>query len=269
MGNSDNHRPLILVTNDDGYKAKGLLKLTSIAREFGDVVVVAATESQSGRSHAITIKEPLKYKQIEEADGYVKYMVRGTPVDGVKLAMNSILKRKPDLLLSGINHGSNASSSIVYSGTMAATLEGAIHYIPSIGFSLLDYMPDADFDPSEGYVRHLVGKVITEGLPPLTCLNVNIPAVPLEKLQGIMICRQADGFWKEDFQERTDPRGTKYYWLTGTYHNREPEMEDTDEFALSKNYISVVPVSVDLTAHKMIEQLRMWENVTGIHEKKD
>lgn len=258
MGN-ENHRPLILVTNDDGYKAKGLQKLTGIAREFGDVVVVAATESQSGMSHAITIKHPLKFKLIEEDEGYRKFMVRGTPVDGVKLSMNKILKRRPDLLVSGINHGSNASSSVIYSGTMAAVIEGAVNHIPSIGFSLLDYMPDANFDAAENYVRHIIRMVIENGLPPRICLNVNIPAVPEEELNGIMYCRQADGFWKEEFEERVDPRNTPYYWLTGYYENREPDAEDTDEYALRHNMVSVVPVNADLTAHHMLEALKKWE----------
>jgi 5'-nucleotidase len=266
MGN-ENHRPLILVTNDDGYKARGLLKLTSIAREFGDVVVVAATESQSGMSHAITIKHPLKFKLIEESEGYTKYMVRGTPVDGVKLAMCKILKRRPDLVLSGINHGSNASSSIIYSGTMAAVIEGAVNHVPSIGFSLLDYSADADFDASETFVRHIINQVIIHGLPPRICLNVNIPAVAGEALKGIRYCRQADGFWKEEFEERVDPRNTPYYWLTGYFENREPEADDTDEYALRHNMVSVVPVNTDLTAHHVLDELMKWEQLQPENEK--
>ena len=173
----ENNRPLILVTNDDGYKAKGIQQLMEIAMEFGDVVVIAASESQSGKSQSITIKDPLRYKLLEKTEGLTRYVVKGTPADGVKLAMCSILKKRPDLILSGINHGTNSSTSIFYSGTMGAALEGAINQIPSIGLSLLDYRPDADFTSAANHVRSIIASVIREGLPTGTCLNVNIPAV--------------------------------------------------------------------------------------------
>ena len=176
MGKSNN-RPLILVTNDDGYKAKGVSKLTSIAQEFGDVVVMAASESQSAKSHSITIKDPIMYKKMEDTPELTRYILKGTPADGVKMALNSILNRKPDLLLSGINHGTNSSTSVVYSGTMAAALEGAIHKIPSIGFSILDYRPDADFDAAEPFVKQIIQQTISNGLAEGICLNVNIPVV--------------------------------------------------------------------------------------------
>lgn len=230
-----------------------------MAQEFGDVVVIAASESQSGMSHAITIKHPLRYKLLEQSNGLTRYVVRGTPVDGVKLAMCSILDRRPDMLLSGVNHGSNASSSIVYSGTMAAVLEGAINQIPSIGFSLLDYSPDADFAPGEKFIRSVISNVLGTGIPPGTCLNVNIPAVPEPELRGVRICRQANGFWKEAFETRKDPGGREYYWLTGSFINREEQAEDTDEWALKNNYVSVVPVNIDLTAHELIDPLKKWD----------
>lgn len=259
-------RPLILVTNDDGYKAKGLQLLVKLAQEFGEVVVIGASESQSGRSHAITIKQPLRYKLLEQSNGITRYVVRGTPADGVKLANCKILERKPDLLLSGVNHGSNSSTSIYYSGTMAAVLEGAINQVPAIGFSLLDYRPDADFEPSAPFVRSIIENVLLEGIPPGICLNVNIPAVPGEEIKGVRICRQANGFWKEDFEERKDPGGRKYYWLTGSFVNREEAAEDTDEWALRHNYISVVPVNVDMTAHKLIDPLKNWNFKNGEDE---
>lgn len=255
----ENKRPLILVTNDDGYKAKGLQLLVEVAQEFGDVVVIAASESQSGMSHAITIKHPLRYKLLEKNNGLTRYVVRGTPADGVKLANCNILDRQPDLLLSGINHGTNSSTSIYYSGTMAAVLEGAINQIPSIGFSLMDYRPDADFEPGRHFIRSIIGSTLEEGLPKGSCLNVNIPAVEKNELKGIRICRQANGFWKEAFEARKDPGGREYYWLTGSFINREETAEDTDEWALKHNYISVVPVNIDMTAHDMINPLKNWD----------
>lgn len=262
-----NNRPLILVTNDDGYKAKGLAQLTKVAMEFGDVVVIAASESQSGQSHAITIKNPLKYKLLDQTDGLTRYVIKGTPVDGVKMAMCSILDRKPDLVLSGINHGSNSSTSVFYSGTMGATIEGAINQIPSIGFSLLDYSPDADFEPSAKFLRSIIGSVIEDGLAIGICLNVNIPAVSEAELQGIKICRQTNGYWKEVFDERKDPHGGKYYWLTGSFINREEGAEDSDEWALKQNYVSVVPIKIDMTAYDVISALKKWELNLSVNEK--
>lgn len=261
-----NNRPLILVTNDDGYKAKGLLKLTEIAMKFGDVVVMAASDSQSGKSHSITIKDPIRYKRIENRQGLTRYILKGTPADGVKLAVNSILDRPPDLLLSGINHGTNSSTSVVYSGTMAAAIEGAIHQIPSIGFSILDYRPDADFNAAAPYLIQIIDKALISGLPGGICLNVNIPAVALNEIKGIKVCRQTNGYWKEHFETREDPRGAKYSWLSGSFINREPEAEDTDEWALINNYISVVPVNTDLTAHSLINQMRNWESKNSSNE---
>jgi len=258
MGKSNN-RPLILVTNDDGYKSKGISKLTEIALEFGDVLVMSATESQSGKSHSITIKDPIRYKQIDDTENLTRYVLKGTPVDGVKLATCSLLNRKPDLLLSGVNHGTNSSTSVVYSGTMAAAIEGAIHHIPSIGFSLLDYRPDADFDAAEPYVKKIISDTLEHGLPPGTCLNVNIPAIPRDQIMGIRICRQTNGYWKEQFEIREDPRGSNYSWLTGNFFNREPGATDTDEWALENNYLAVVPVKTDFTDYALLEQMQKWE----------
>lgn len=260
-------RPLILVTNDDGYKAKGISKLTEFAMKFGDVVVMASSESQSGKSHSITLKDPIRYKVLEDSEGLTRYIVKGTPADGVKLALNSILDRKPDLLLSGINHGTNSSTSVVYSGTMAAAIEGAIHQIPSIGFSILDYRPDADFDAASPFITQIIQQTISAGLPENTCLNVNIPAVSREELMGIKVCRQTNGFWKEEFETREDPRGAKYSWLIGSFINREPEAEDTDEWALMNNYLSVVPIRIDFTAHDQIEKLKAWETNNSFNEE--
>jgi 5'-nucleotidase len=254
-------RPLILVTNDDGIEAKGLASLIGVAREFGDVVAISSQAAMSGMSHAITIKVPLRVNLVEDESGYRKYLTTGTPVDGVKLAFNSLLDEKPDLVLSGINHGSNSSSSILYSGTMGAAMEGAINHIPSVGFSLLSYIPDADFSASEDVARNVIGKVLENGLPEGICLNVNIPEGSRESLKGIKICSQANGYWKEEFQKKKDPQGGEYYWLTGFFHNREPDGgEATDEWALEHSYASVVPVSTDLTAYGEIEKMKTWEN---------
>lgn len=255
------NRPLILVTNDDGMEAKGINSLIQVAREFGDVVVISTQNSMSGMSHAITIKVPLRIKLIAEEPGLKKYLTNGTPVDGVKLAFNSLLENKPDLLLSGINHGSNSSSSILYSGTMAAAMEGAINHIPSIGFSLLNYWPDADFTASQQVAREVIGRVVKEGLPRGICLNVNVPDVPREKLKGIKVCSQANGYWKEEFEKREDPMGQNYYWLSGFFFNREENGSGvgTDEWALEKHYASVVPINTDLTARAMVDKLGHWE----------
>lgn len=256
------NRPVILVTNDDGVYAKGWRTLVEVAREYGDVVAISSREAMSGMSHAITIKVPLRVHLAEEEEGLKVYVTNGTPVDGVKLAFNSLLERKPDLVLSGINHGSNSSSSVLYSGTMGAAMEGALNRIPAIGFSLLSYAPDADFSNAGDVARKLIPRVLDEGLPEGICLNVNIPDVAPGDLKGIRICTQADGYWKEEFQRSTDPQGKDYYWLTGFFHNREPEGDGvgTDEWALEKQYVSVVPVNTDLTARHVLDDLKHWED---------
>ena len=264
-----NRRPLILVTNDDGMHAGGMEALISLARQFGDVVAISSREPMSGMSHAITIKVPLRVKLISEEPGLTRYVCNGTPVDGVKLVFNSLSEHKPDLLLSGINHGSNSSSSVLYSGTMAAAMEGAVNHIPSIGFSLLDYDPKADFTACVPYAEEVITYVLEKGLPDGICLNVNIPALSSEKIKGIRVCSQANGYWKEEFEKRTDPTGSDYYWLTGFFHNREPENggTGTDEWALKNGYVSVVPISTDLTAYGVLEQMKSLELAqTGKHE---
>lgn len=250
---------LILVTNDDGVDAKGIRCLTEVALEFGRVVVAAPSEAMSGMSHAITIKTPLRVKQLSGDEKLTKYSIMGTPVDSVKLAFNSLMGRRPDLVLSGINHGSNASSSVVYSGTMAAAMEGCVNLIPSAGFSLLDYAADADFSYAKEVVRRVIRNIFNKGLELGVCLNVNIPAIPEEEIRGIKICRQARGYWKEEFDKRKDPHNGEYYWLTGSFFNDEPDSEDTDESALRDGYVSIVPVNVDLTSYKSIGDLNKWD----------
>jgi 5'-nucleotidase len=249
---------LFLVTNDDGIQARGLKALIELVRPYGKVMVVAPEDGQSGMSHAITVKNPIRIKKLEAREDLVVYSSNGTPVDCVKLALSKLLDRKPDMLLAGINHGSNSSSSILYSGTMAAAIEGCINRIPSIGFSLLDYSPEANFGSILKYVRIILENALEKGIPADVCLNVNFPVNTYQKIKGIRICRQNRGVWKEEFEQRVDPMQRDYFWLTGEFMNLEPEAQDTDEWALHHHYISIVPVHVDLTAYRAMDQLSDW-----------
>jgi 5'-nucleotidase len=250
-------KPTILVTNDDGIFAPGLRKLIDIVRPLGNVAVLAPDKTQSGMSHAVTVSTPLRMRRIVEEDGYLEYSCSGTPADAVKLGQKVLLGRKPDLVLSGINHGSNASINILYSGTMAAALEAAVEGIPAVGFSLLDYSMKADFNGVESYIETIVTRVLQNGLTGHACLNVNIPAIPAGEIKGIRICKQARGKWEEEFVTRKDPHDKDYYWLAGVFVDGDTD-PDTDAWALANGYISVVPVHVDLTAHHLIGELRKW-----------
>jgi 5'-nucleotidase len=251
-------KPLILITNDDGVEAKGLHALIEAIHSFGTIVVVAPADAQSGMSHAITVKIPLRITKLKEEEDLTIYKCYGTPVDCVKMALNHLLPRKPDLLVSGINHGSNSAASVFYSGTMGAALEGCINEISSIGFSLLNLDHDADFSTSQHYCDIITRMVLKNGLPKAVCLNVNIPDMPVEKIAGIKICRQNKGFWREEFDQRVDPAGKHYFWLTGVFHNTEPEATDTDEWALNNNFVSIVPLKTDLTCHDSLNVLNNW-----------
>ncbi len=248
-------KPLILVTNDDGVKAPGIRALISCIRPFGKVVVVAPDRPQSGTAHAVTIAHPLRLELIAQEADYEEYSCNGTPADCVKLAFKIVMRRRPDFLFSGINHGTNASINIIYSGTMAAVLEGALAGVPSAGFSLNNYRLNANFEPSEKYVKSIVANVISGGLPPGTCLNVNLPDVAEDRIRGIRVCRQAAGTWEEDFDEREDPNGRKYYWMKGVFA-QTGHGEDTDQWALEHDYVAMVPVQFDLTAFQSLELLR-------------
>ncbi len=251
-------RPLILVTNDDGIFAGGIRSLVKVAREFGDVIVVAPDSPQSGMGHAVTLHNILRSQKVDPFDGVRAYACSGTPVDCVKLALFQIFKGKPDLLLSGINHGANNSINVIYSGTMSAAVEGAMDGIPSIGFSLLDHSAEADFSASEHICRKVIANAIENGIPNDTCLNVNIPKLPIDLIKGIKVCRQARASWEEEFDARKDPSGKEYYWVTGEFVNHD-EGEDTDVWALENNYVSLVPVQYDLTAHHAIATLNSWK----------
>ncbi|MBN1952875.1 MAG: 5'/3'-nucleotidase SurE [Bacteroidales bacterium] len=251
-------RKLILVTNDDGLGARGIAALTEAMLPLGEVVVVAPSEAQSGMSQAITVKHPLRVRQAA-LNGCISYAINGTPTDCVKLAFNQLLVRKPDLLVSGINHGSNSSTSVLYSGTLGAALEGAVNGIPSIGFSLLSYDQRADLEAAQYYAGRIAAAVLKEGLPKYTCLNVNVPEGKPDEIKGARICRQTRGHWQEEFDRRTDPAGREYYWLTGKYFNSEPDAEDTDEWALHNNYVAVVPLHTDLTSFSTLEKIKNWK----------
>ena len=253
-------KPLILVTNDDGITAPGIRALVEVMKEIGDVVVVAPDSPQSGMGHAITISDTLFCDQVpvETHQIHKEYSCSGTPADCVKIATQEILHRKPDLCVSGINHGSNSSINVIYSGTMSAAVEAGIEGIPAIGFSLLDYSLSADFEPSKKYVKQITENVLQHGLPRGIVLNVNLPKLPEEKIKGIKVCRQANARWEEEFDKRTNPQGRDYYWLSGSFVN-EDEGEDSDEYALAQGYVSVVPVQFDLTAHRFLNDLKTWK----------
>ena len=252
------NKPLILISNDDGVQAKGLHSLIESMKPFGEIVVVAPEKGESGKSHAITISTPVRVRKVSESEDLVIYSCSGTPVDSVKLAINQLLPRKPDFLVSGINHGSNASISVIYSGTMGAAIEGCLNGIPSVGFSVLDHSSDADFSLAEKYIGTIFKNVMENSLPVNVCLNVNFPVVPKNKVKGIRICRQTKGVWKEEYEKRKDPHNHDYYWLTGDFHNFEPQSKDTDEWALANNYIAIVPIHVDLTSYDGIKQIQGW-----------
>lgn len=247
-------RPLILVTNDDGIFAPGITALAKIASKFGDIVVVAPDKPQSGMGHAITINSTIRIQKSHYHKALMEYSCSGTPVDCVKMAVNHVLKKRPDLVISGINHGSNSSINVIYSGTMSAAIEGALEGTPSIGFSLCDYSIEADFTQAEKFIEKIIEQTLKSGMPKGVCLNVNIPKLKAEDIKGIKVVRQAKANWVERFDERKDPYGRDYYWLTGEFVNFEPESLDTDEWALSNGYISVVPTQADLTAHSVLKE---------------
>jgi 5'-nucleotidase len=252
-------QPVILITNDDGITAPGMLNLIEAVRDLGKIVVVAPDKPQSGMGHAITIGTPLRLHPVSQFKDIEAWQCSGTPVDCVKLAVDKVLHRKPDLCLSGINHGSNHSINVIYSGTMSAAVEAAIESIPSVGFSLLDYRLEADFTGARTYARKIVELLLQNSQDKHLILNVNIPAVPEELIKGMRICRQAYAKYEEDFMERNDPAGRKYYWLTGEFVNFD-KGKDTDVWALEHNYVSVVPVQFDLTNYVLKTKLeKSWK----------
>jgi 5'-nucleotidase len=251
-------RPLILITNDDGIQAKGLKSLIEAVEPFGDIVIVAPDKPQSGMGHAITVNDVLRMDRSPLYEQYEAYTCTGTPVDCVKLAIAEIIKGRPDLLVSGINHGENSASNVLYSGTMSAAVEGAMEDIPSIGFSLLDFDTDADFTGAQWAVREVVKRALKGDFPKSICLNVNIPQLKAEEIKGIKVCRQAKAYWKDSFDKRFDQFGKPYYWLKGEF-NRDDWKEDTDIWALDNGFVSVVPTQFDMTAYHSISEIAEWE----------
>lgn len=254
--------PVILVTNDDGITAPGIRNLVEAVKDLGKVVVVAPDKPQSGMGHAITIGVPLRLNKMTYFDDIECYQCTGTPVDCVKLAVDKVLHQKPDICISGINHGANHSINVIYSGTMSAAVEAAIESIPSVGFSLLDYSLEADFTAARKYARMIVRQMLENPTEKHTVLNVNFPIASVDDIKGVKICRQAYAKYEEDFIERLDPHGRKYYWLTGEFVNFD-EGVDTDVWALANNYVSIVPVQFDMTHYRLKEQLEKTWNIVS------
>ena len=247
---------LIFLTNDDGFDSRGMEALIDIARRFGRVVVVAPERPQSGMSHAFTMLSPLFIRKVREKEGLEVYALSGTPVDCVKMAFDYLLRdQRVDLVVSGINHGSNSAVNVLYSGTMGAAIEGSFYDCPSVGLSLDDHSEDADFEAAVVYGKRIVRSVLEKKVELPLCLNVNVPVGKPGELHGIRLCRQNRGFWREEFYRHEDPRGRAYFWLTGDFVNGEPGAEDTDEWALAHGYVSVVPVQVDLTDYRQLAAL--------------
>lgn len=254
-------KPLILVTNDDGIAAKGIRTLVEVAAEIGEVVVVAPNSPQSGKGHAISMHDPLRLRRVNIFPEIEAHECSGTPVDCVKLAKHVVLHdRKIDLCVSGINHGSNASINIIYSGTMSAAMEASLEGIDSVGFSLCDYAADADFSQAKIWVKKIIEQALASGLQPGKLVNVNIPSATTGEIRGVKICRQAEGRWVEKFVEGRDPSGQPYYWLAGEFQCSD-RGEDTDIWALANGYISAVPSMHDLTNYQAVRQLRHWEGI--------
>jgi len=252
----ENKRPLILVTNDDGITSRGIATLVSVMKELGEVWVVAPDSPQSGMGHAITVGETLRLEEVTLFPDVKAFECSGTPADCVKMARHFVLKnyRQPDLVVSGINHGSNTSISVLYSGTMSAAIEAAIEGAPAIGFSLCDFSSGADFSHIHDMILKICRQVLANGLPDGVALNVNFPPKRNEPIRGIRVCRQANARWQEEFDQRFDPNGRRYFWMAGNFVNFD-KGEDNDEWAIGNNYVSVVPCQFDLTAHHAIRTL--------------
>ena len=247
-------RPLILISNDDGVNAKGLRHLIDCVKDLGDVVAVAPAEHCSGKSSAITVDKILRAVRHEDYSGAKIYSVNGTPVDCVKMAMHTILNRRPDIMLSGINHGANSGNSIIYSGTMGAAIEACMLDIPAVGYSFLSFDKNADFDVSTPFVRSITAEVLSHGLPQDICLNVNIPSSC--EIKGVKVVRTARGYWTDEYAEYKDPIDRPFYMLTGHFHNLEPDCDETDEYWLARDYVTIVPSRVYMTAKEEIEPLK-------------
>jgi len=249
-------RPLLLISNDDGYQAKGITQLVDMISDYGDVMVCAPESARSGFSCAFSATKPLRLALRERRPGVEIWTCNGTPVDCVKLALSELVPRRPSMVIGGINHGDNASVNAHYSGTMGVTLEGCMKYIPSVAFSLCDFSADADFEPMRPLVREITARVLAEGLPRGVCLNVNFPLV--DRYKGVRVCRMAYGTWGSEVVKCHHPRGYDYWWMVGKYTNDEPEAEDTDNWALTHGYVAITPTQIDVTAHEAMAKIKAW-----------
>ena len=249
-------RPLLLISNDDGYQSKGIRCLIDMLSDVGDIIVCAPDDARSGYSCAFSATIPLRLHLREKRDGVEVWSCNGTPVDCVKLALSEICPRRPDLVIGGINHGDNASVNAHYSGTMGVTLEGCMKYIPSVAYSLCDHRDDADFEPLRPLIRTITQRVLAEGLPLGVCLNVNFPLIA--EYKGVRVCRMAHGTWCSEVTKCHHPRGYDYWWMVGHYQNDEPEAEDTDNWALNHGYVAITPTQIDVTAYSAIERIKSW-----------
>ena len=250
-------RPLLLISNDDGYQAKGIRELVEMVSDLGDIIVCAPESARSGFSCAFSATKPLQLQLREKREGVEIWSCNGTPVDCVKMALAEIVPRTPDMVIGGINHGDNASVNVHYSGTMGVTLEGCMKYIPSVAYSLCDHSDDADFEPLRPLVRTITTKVLKDGLPLGVCLNVNFPLVPAYK--GVRVCRMAKGTWGQEVVRCAHPRGYDYWWMVGRYTNDEPAATDTDNWALANGYVAITPTQIDVTAYTAIDDIKSWE----------
>lgn len=254
-------RPLILISNDDGVTAKGINELIAYLRPLADLVVMAPDSGRSGMAGAITADKPVRYSLVRKEEGLTIYKCTGTPADCIKLAVFDVLDRDPDVIIGGINHGDNSAVNVHYSGTMGIVIEGCLRGIPSIGFSLCDHNPEADFTPTKPYIQAITQKVLENGLPQGVCLNVNFPLC--SEFKGIRICRQTVGRWEKEWEKRERPHVGPYFWLTGNFENHEPDAKDSDHWALNHGYVAITPTQIDVTAYHFMEELRTWNFTTS------
>lgn len=250
-------RPLLLISNDDGYQAKGIRELVKMLSDYGDILVCAPDSARSGYACAFSCTTPLTLTLQEKRPGVEVWSCNGTPVDCVKMALAELCPRRPDMVIGGINHGDNGSVNTHYSGTMGVVLEGCMKYIPSVAFSLCDHRNDADFEPLRPLIRQVTGRVLSDGLPQGVCLNVNFPLV--ETFKGVRVCRMAKGTWGNEVTKCHHPRGYDYWWMVGTYTNDEPEAEDTDNWALNHGYVAITPTQIDVTAYSVLDLINSWD----------
>ena len=250
-------RPLLLISNDDGYQAKGIRELVKMLSDYGDILVCAPDSARSGYACAFSCTTPLTLTLQEKRPGVEVWSCNGTPVDCVKMALAELCPRRPDMVIGGINHGDNGSVNTHYSGTMGVVLEGCMKYIPSVAFSLCDHRDDADFEPLRPLIRQVTERVLRDGLPQGVCLNVNFPLV--ETFKGVRVCRMAKGTWGNEVTKCHHPRGYDYWWMVGTYTNDEPESEDTDNWALNHGYVAITPTQIDVTAYSVLDLINSWD----------